>query len=301
MYTSGDGRSAASKFGQLIGEAFEKAVFTFIHQYLETHHPEYEILQSEEQARKVTLDMMGGSARQMDTIIAPKGISDPIALLESKWLKDARHHNDKGAWILQLREVKKKYPTIRGAVAVLAGYWTEGVGIMLMSEGGIHMVWVATDEEVYSTLQPYLDDFLGENTFVLDAHEMRVRYPRPWDLANFLTHLKGTGKLDVLAANWLDFTRDAREEKILRGTDLIASAISDLVSPLNQPPKPRQFQIAVQIDTGNTIYEEFADIEEAFNFMMKYNNPDEILKRITPRKRADDSQKGEEPHGDGKD
>jgi hypothetical protein len=101
-------------------------------------------------------------------------IYDPFSgTVGSKWLKDARHHNDKGAWILQLREISKQYSTVRGAVAILAGYWTEGVGLMLESNAGVRMILVATDEEVYSTLQQPLNEYLGDETFVLDPGLMR--------------------------------------------------------------------------------------------------------------------------------
>jgi len=48
----------------------------------------------------------------------------------------------------------------------------------------------------------------------------------------------------------------------------------------------RKFEIALQLDTGNTIYQEFTDIEEAQEFMQKYfNNSQAILEQITPKKR----------------
>lgn len=137
IYTEAD-RGAADKFGQLIGEAFEKAAITLIKDNLSLAHKEYELLEPKKGRSKVKLEMLSGSLRQLDTVIMAKDSDDPVALLETKWLKDARHHNDKGAWILQLREIKKKHATVRGAAAVLAGYWTEGVRVVLMSEGGVN-------------------------------------------------------------------------------------------------------------------------------------------------------------------
>lgn len=95
-FEASKGRSAASKFGQMIGEAFEKIVFDHIQRYLAAQHPDYQIAQAGS-GSKTTLELVGGLARQMDTIITPKNSDDPVALLETKWLKDARHHNDKGA------------------------------------------------------------------------------------------------------------------------------------------------------------------------------------------------------------
>jgi len=274
----------ASKIGQWIGEAFEKVVIGLITAHLNLRHPGYEILNPAEGRRLLTLEMRGGSRRQLDTILAPKGSRTPVALLETKWLKDARHWNDKGAWILQLREIKMNYATVRGAVAVLAGYWKEGVGVMLKSEGGVKMVLVATDEEVYSTLQKPLDEYLGERTFNLDAEVMRKKYPRLDDLYNFMLHLYEKDALQQIAETWLEFERETDENgQSVKGKDLVRQAIDELLAPL--PPEPRitSFEISLQIETGNIIHEKFSDLEELFDFVNRHaHDPAEILKRIAP-------------------
>lgn len=125
-----------SHVGQLIGEAFENAVIKLIKSHLRKNHPSYVLLRPEKGKKLLTLDMPGGIRRQLDTVVAPTDSNEPVALLETKWLKDGRHWSDKGAWILQLREVRKNYPTVRGAAAILAGYWNEGVRVLLRNEGG---------------------------------------------------------------------------------------------------------------------------------------------------------------------
>jgi hypothetical protein len=280
-------KSPASLFGQIIGDAFERVVIGLIAAYLAESHPDYELLQPHKGRRKITLDMAGGLKRQMDNVVIPKGSDDPVALLETKWLKDGRHHNDKGAWILQLREVRKKHATIRGAAAILSGYWTEGVGVMLMSEGGIKMVLVATDEQVYSTLQSPLDRFLGADTFTLDAGIMRESYPRPRDLLKLAILLEESGELDAIAASWLEFDRlQGSDGVVLKGSDLIKAAVDELLAPLPDNPAISRLEIALQIDTGNTIYEEFSDVEDVIEFLTRYwSNPQEILDRIMPKER----------------
>ncbi len=280
-------KSPASLFGQIIGDAFEHVVINFIEGYLVESYPDYELLKPQEGRHIITLDMAGGLKRQMDNVVIPKGSDDPVALLETKWLKDARHHNDKGAWILQLREVRKKHATIRGAAAILSGYWTEGVGVMLMSEGGIKMVLAATDEQVYSTLQGPLDEFLGTDTFTLDARTMRDSYPRPRDLLKLAIFLEATGKLNAIAASWLEFDRlQTSDGAVLKGSDLIKAAIDELLAPLPDNPAISRFEIALQIDTGNTIYEEFSDVEDVMEFLTRYwSSPQEILGRIMPKKK----------------
>lgn len=289
-YTRDSNRGASSsKFGQMIGEAFESVVIELIRDHIDTTHPEYELLEpSADKSEMVTITMLGGSKRQLDTVVMAKDSDDPVALLKTKWLKDARHHNDKGAWILQLREVQKKYATVRGAAAILAGYWTEGVAVVLMSEGGIKMVLVATDEEIYSTLQGPLDEYLGEDTFKLEASVMRKSYPRPWDLANLLIELEAQNRLAEIAASWLKFERDVTPDGIpVIGEDLVRQALDQLLSPLPKTPRIATFEIALQVDTGNTIYQEFTDVEEALEFIQTYfGDSEEILRRITPRRRS---------------
>ncbi len=283
-----DQSGAASRFGQLIGTAFATVVIAYIKDYLRDRHPGYILLEPEQGKQVIKLKMLGGTSRQMDTVIVPVDSREPIALLESKWLKDARHHNDKGAWILQLREVRKKYATLRGAVAVLAGYWTEGVGVMFKSEAGIRMVLVATDEEVYGTLQEPLSRYLEKNglsAFPLIAEEIRVGLPRPWDLANCLEELNATNELISIAQSWLTIPKP-QAETLQVGGDFVGAAIDELLKPLPDNPKIERLEIALQIDTGNTIYCEFSDMEQAIEFIQThFQDPKNILKKIAPQKK----------------
>jgi hypothetical protein len=289
-YQEQNAHGASSKFGQMIGEAFEDQVFSLITTYLESVHPQYVLLEPSEGKKMVRLEMFGGTSRQMDNVIIPVNSDEPVALLESKWLKDGRHHNDKGAWILQLREVRKRYPTVRGAVANLAGYWTDGVTVMFESEGRIRMVLVATDEEIYGTLQPSVDDFCTRHhlpALQLNANEIRNSLPRSWDLANCLIELHSDSRLSQVAQSWLDFPRTQSEDgQSLSGRDLIQTAIDEVLGPLPDNPDVEKLEIALQISTGNTIYQEFTDGEEAFEFIRQYlRNPKAILDRITPKPR----------------
>jgi hypothetical protein len=289
-YTERDSHGASSKFGQIIGEAFADVIVEFLSGYVAEQHPTYSLLEPEVGRRLIKLEMLGGTFRQLDNVIIPKDSNDPVALFETKWLKDARHHNDKGAWILQLKEIRKKYPSVRGAVAVLAGYWTEGVGVMFQSEAGVKMVLVATDDEVYSTLQSPLDDFLRKHNLPplpLDAEIIRESLPRAWDVANCLIELKNTGQLYSIAATWLNFVREQSEDgNQIQGRDRVKRAIDELLSPLPEAPRIKQFEIALQIETGNVIYAEFKDSEELCEFIQKYlQNPQAILDKITPKKR----------------
>lgn len=57
-----------------------------------------------------------------------------------------------------------------------------------------------------------------------------------------------------------------------------------MLSPLPSNPSIKRFEITLQIETGNIIYEEFDDIEKAIEFLQYYSqNPQAILSRIKPK------------------
>jgi hypothetical protein len=208
-------------------------------------------------------------------------------LLETKWLKDGRHWSDKGAWILQLREVRKNYPTVRGAAAILAGYWNEGVRVLLRNEGGgIEMILIATDEEVYNSIQPYLDKTLGKNTFNLNARQIRSRFPERYvDMFDdFLIEMKATGELAKLAVQWLKFQRIDVDGNVTNGQELIRKALDALLQPLPANPKINNFEITLEVETGNLIHRKFKDLEELLDFInQNITDPAKILEEISPK------------------
>ncbi len=281
----------ASHIGQMIGESFENVIIKFIKSYLKRSHSEFVILDPEQGKKLLTLDMPGGVKRQLDTVIGAVDSDDPVALLETKWLKDARHWNDKGAWILQLREVRRNYPTVRGAAAILAGYWNEGFRVLLRNQGGgINMILVATDEEVYKSLQPHLDKALGSKSFELNAKRIRGRFPEAhvevFDA--FLIKFRDSGELYKLAKTWLNFNRVVEStNETINGKILIQRALDDLLSPLPDNPKINTFEITLEIETGNLIHKSFEDVEELFDFIQNsVQDSAKIRELISPKKRA---------------
>jgi hypothetical protein len=281
----------ASHIGQIIGESFETVVIKFVKSYLKKNHSDFVILDPKQGKKLLTLDMPGGVKRQLDTVVAMVDSDDPVALLETKWLKDGRHWNDKGAWILQLREVRRNYPTVRGAAAILAGFWNEGFRVLLRNQGGgIDMILVATDEEVYKSLQPHLDKALGNKSFELNAKEIRGRFPAKYVevFDNFLIKFRDSGELYKLAKSWVNFDRVVEStNEIINGKILIQRALDDLLSPLPDNPKISAFEITLEIETGNLIHRSFNDVEELFDFIQNnVKDPTKIRELISPKKRT---------------
>lgn len=276
-----------SRVGQLIGEAFEKVVIGFIKYFLRKNHPGFVILKPEEGRKLLTLVMPGGVKRQLDTVVASTNSEDPIALLETKWLKDGRHWNDKGAWILQLREFRRNYPTVRGASAILAGHWNEGVRVYLKKEGGgIDMILAATDEDVYHSLQHHLDKYLGEKSFILNAKQIRTRFPeeRVNDFLDFLTEMQKSGQLYKIAKTWLNIEHESKDGQRHTGKNLIQISLDGLLLPLPEHLNVNKFEVTFEIQTGNLIHKVFNDLEEMLEFINQTaRDPEKIREIISPK------------------
>ena len=127
------------------------------------------------------------------------------------------------------------------------------------------MILVATDEEVYKSLQPHLDKTLGNKSFELNAKKIRYRFPENHVEAfdAFLIKFRDSGELYKLAKSWLNFNRVIESSnETINGKILIQRALDNLLSPLPENPKIRAFEITLEIETGNLIHKSFNDVEE---------------------------------------
>ena len=62
-----------------------------------------------------------GQDKQIDHAIKEDKVLRLI--VETKWLKDQRHLNDKGSWILMMGDILLENKNLKGVVCVLAGPW----------------------------------------------------------------------------------------------------------------------------------------------------------------------------------
>lgn len=65
-------KSPASKFGQMIGDAFAGAVDAIIREHIENVHPEYELLKAEGGKALVRLEKASGSNSEGQCILIPQ-------------------------------------------------------------------------------------------------------------------------------------------------------------------------------------------------------------------------------------
>ncbi len=130
-----------------------------------------------------------GQNKQIDHAIKDNNIYKLI--VESKWLKDQRHLNDKGSWILMMGDILFENKNLKGIVVVLAGPWESMRSVI---EKRAEAVMVPT-QEVYDCLSEYGVDI------PLDL--VRNAYKDPGEsLAKFLS------VAEEAIDKGIDFTRD---------------------------------------------------------------------------------------------
>lgn len=138
-----------------------------------------------------------GQNKQIDHAIKENDIYKLI--VESKWLKDQRHLNDKGSWILMMGDILFENKNLKGIVVVLAGPWESMRSVI---EKRAEAIMVPT-QEVY--------DCLSGCGIDIPLDLLRNAYKDPaGSLAKFL--LVAERAVD----NGIDFTRDVGY-KLLKG------------------------------------------------------------------------------------
>lgn len=133
----------ASALGQEIGKLFEGGVVEGLRSFVKEHNhsigPE---------------KLVNGTknAYQIDAVIRDDR-SQPVILLDPKYVRYKKHNRDKGSWLCTAHyNLRKTYPSLRKTVAVLAGNWShtsialiESFGIEVLHVPFAHMVEVLLD------------------------------------------------------------------------------------------------------------------------------------------------------------
>src|SRR5438874_7571969 len=82
---------------------------------------------------KLLLKDSNGVEYQIDAIITNNRIQ-PLVLIESKYIRYTKHNRDKGSWVCTAHSsLRKRFPSVRSSIAVLAGSWSTTSKAMLRS------------------------------------------------------------------------------------------------------------------------------------------------------------------------
>ncbi len=133
----------AVSYGSQIGEAIGKLAEQRIQDIVSSEVEKFDFSLSTRRKRPSAEKMINasGNTYQIDFIIYDKR-SNPLVLIESKYLRYTKHCRDKASWTCVAHyRLRLQYPTIRRSIAVLSGSWTEA-SIRLMESFGIDVLKV---------------------------------------------------------------------------------------------------------------------------------------------------------------
>ena len=165
---------------------------------------------SKKEGKSIRLKNTLGQLKEIDHVIEEDDVFRLI--VESKWLKDQRHLNDKGAWILMMGDILLENKNLKGICVVLAGPWESMRNII---EKRAEAVIVPT-EKVY--------DILSENNIDIPIDKSRNAFQNPRESLGKL--LDEVGK--AMETN-TDFIRKIGYQLLKEYTNELSTKISKLL------------------------------------------------------------------------
>ena len=136
--------NGGSAIGEAIGDLLEEQVHIIFRDIEAKNHvyflTRYGKTKSGKECKKLLLpDELGNEYNMDGVVISEEGF--PLILLESKYIRYKKHNRDKASWICNAHTaVRKRFPSIRSSVAVLAGSWSSTSLAMLASYGVTYFI-----------------------------------------------------------------------------------------------------------------------------------------------------------------
>ena len=252
-------KDASSALGQQMGALFDEAVLDLLHEL--SAILEFELVSPPKGKHLQHLTPIHGIPKQIDHIIAAKGQSDPLVVVELKWLKDSRHIYDKGGWIEGLAKVKQGNPTVRGALALLAGHWSPKIIQQLEFGGGVRAIVMLNVDEMYSLLRQYgVDIQIDKERNAIANAEAALEH---------FTKLSGTPRAQI------------KKQIAAKGRAEVEKALRHFLTPVEKLAVT-SIEVSLKTNQGNVFTKEFASAEKAIEFISQHTGPEaeEKLRRV---------------------
>ncbi len=176
----------------------------------------------------------------------------PLILIESKYIRYTKHNRDKGSWICTAHySLRRKFPTVRKSVAVIAGSWS-GPSKALMQSFDVSLFEVGFSH-VVATLKDYGVAFdWGEKE--------RTKAMEAWHKWSELSEIQ----LDEIAAKLLadiePQLRDALTETLSTSTPRVVSEV----------------EVVIETNLGESRRYTFDTVAEAVSFLDDFD-AEEVL------------------------
>ena len=232
--------------GQAIGEHMERALGRALAGISDRHGCHYlgtgPLVAESAKRRQLNLQDEFGTKYRLDAVIANADLQ-PLVLLESKYIRYAKHNRDKGSWICHTHQtLRRRYYSVRKSIAVLAGTWT-GPSVAMMRSADVD-VFLIPFERICDLLQQQQIDF----RWAEDDRDSAVHAWRSYDaLPEAAKKAIGEDMLDGILAD-LSETVDA--------------ALND-----SAPPKIADVVIEFRAAAGEILRQRFDSTEEAIAYL----------------------------------
>ena len=252
-------QDTSSALRQQIGSLLDEAVLDLLREL--SGQLDFDLMPPDEGKHLLHLTPTHGIEKQIDHIITAKGQHDPLVLVEIKWLKDSRHIYDKGGWIEGLDKIKQRNPTIRGAVALLAGYWSQKILQQLELGSSVRSIVLLDVEEMYSLLRQHGID--------IQIDKKRNAVANPNNALDQILRINSTTRHQIKTA--IVANRRAELER----------ALNDLLTPVAELAVV-SIEVSLRVNQGNVVAKEFTYANEAIEFISQHTGPDapETLRRV---------------------
>ena len=232
--------NSASALGEAIGHSIEKE----INRNLRALSVQYDCSGvGEEEAESTIMTDLFGNSFNIDLRVIDRN-GNPLALVESKYLRYKKHNRDKASWICVAHtNLMATYPTIRRSIAVLIGDWTEGSKNLMKSFD------VSIIEIPFQTIVSILSEYNIEFRW---AEKDRSISATSWKTYSSLSQ----GKKDAIAKKAVSTIRPELE-------DLVKNTLVE-----NDSSEFSSTELRIKLSTGEILrFEKIEDIRKVIDGM----------------------------------
>ncbi|EIB6895935.1 hypothetical protein AXY17_RS18110 [Acinetobacter baumannii] len=248
-------KNPGSALGEAIGHLMEEALAQYITPLVLDHSCKLITTgpynKKTKKYTKLLLTDSYGTDYSIDGVIINER-SQPVILLESKYIRYKKHNRDKGSWICHAHgSIRNRYNSVRSCIAILAGSWSK-TSLRMMASHNINIFHI-----------PF------ENiALILDQYDINFRW--------------GEKERDIALEAWNKFINLTPEQHLKIGTNLIQPVLEDLKHLIDEtlsdetPRAIAQVMIEIKTTLGEIKRFFFKDRESALAFLDDFTF-DEIM------------------------
>lgn len=246
MPRDSDVANPGSALGEAVGAVIEEHIHAILKPYAESQHCVYINMGPKNpktgRPTKLLLKDSDGNKFDVDAVIATRDLK-PLILIESKYLRYKKHNRDKASWVCTAHySLRRKFPSIRKSIAVLAGSWSK-TSKQLLRSWQVDLFEIAF-EDIVEMLKKHGIDYHWQE--------------KDRDLAS------------LAWAKWSSLTPKQRRDfgkRLLRPIEsLLKQSLSNALSDA-EPREIKQVEIVTKTNLGEMKVHVFQNLREAREFL----------------------------------